>query len=191
MVLAGEGPGSQVELSDPEGKVFVVPDYVDAPATRTEVFSALELALGRTPPPEQFVFWCTGHGDEERRLRWAEAIPLAAGAEVRGRLDSTDDTLLDGSLYELFSFPGEAGARISVTLSSREFDAFLWLYDGERQVVASDDDSGGGTDAYISLTLPASGMYYVVVNTYSEGERGEYLLSLQVGPQGAGGKVKP
>lgn len=191
VVLAGEGPGRRVELSDPEGKVFGVPDYVDAPSTRTEVFSALELALEKTRSAGQFVFWCTGHGDEERRLPWGEAIPLVTGAEVHGRLDNADDTRLDGSLYDLFSFPGEAGTRISVTLRSRGFDAFLWLYDEERQVVASDDDSGGGTDAYISLILPASGMYYVVVNTYSEGESGEYLLSLQAGPQGARGKVKP
>ena len=191
MVLAGEGAGSRVELSDPEGKVFVVPDYVDAPSTRTEVFSALELALARARPGGQFVFWCTGHGDEERRLPWAEAVPLTTGAEVRGRLDSTDDTLLDGSLYDLFSFLGQEGMRISISLSSREFDAYLWLYDAERQVVATDDDSGAGTDAYISLTLPASGMYYVVVNTYSEGESGGYLLSLRAGPQGTEGKVKP
>lgn len=190
-MLAGEGPGSRVELSDPEGKVLVVPDYVDGPATRTEVFAALERSISATLSGGQFVFWCTGHGDEERRLPWAEAVPLTPGAEVRGRLDHTDGTLIDGSRYDLFSLSGKVGTPISISLSSREFDAYLWLYDGERQVVATDDDSGGGTDAYISLVLPATGVYYVVVNAYAEGEGGEYLLGFRVGAQEPGGKVKP
>ena len=180
LVLGGQGAGSRVELSDPEGETLVVPAYVDAAATREEVLSSLEWGLAQASPGGQLVFWYTGHGDEERRIPWAEAYPLAPDMEMRGTLESTDDTLLDGSFYDLYVFQGDGGRHISLSLSSQEFDAFLWLYDSARQVVTTDDDGGGGTDARIELTLPETGLYYVLANAYEAGETGEYTLTLTV-----------
>jgi len=125
------------------------------------------------------VFWFTGHGDEGRVIPWQEALRIVPGEKVRGELTSTDHILSDGTYYDLYAFYGQAGWYLAISLSSQEFDAYLWLYDEERQVIATDDDGGGDTNALIKMRLPTDGTYYVLVNAYGEGETGDYQLELE------------
>jgi len=143
------------------------------------IVAAIPRAFGRVAPDGQLVFWFTGHGDEGRVIPWQEALRIVPGEKVRGELTFTDHTLSDGTYYDLYAFYGQAGWRLAISLSSQEFDAYLWLYDEERQVIASDDDGGKGTDALIKTRLPADGTYYVLVNAYGEGETGAYQLELE------------
>lgn len=101
---------------------------------------------------------------------------LAPGVAVVGRLSSGDRTLSDGTYYDIWYLQGEAGETVSIFLGSLEFDAYLMLCDETGEVIASDDDSGGGTDSYLEYTLPASGVYMVVANSIFRGETGEYTL---------------
>jgi hypothetical protein len=57
--------------------------------------------------------------------------------------------------------PGET---ITVSMSSSVFDAKLELEDGSGVLVASDDNSGGGTNARLTYTAPTGG---ASVDTYS------------------------
>lgn len=107
---------------------------------------------------------------------------IRLGQTVTGRLDSGDSTLDDDSYYEIWRFRGQAGDRVTVTLRSDDFDAYLAF--GARagddcEDCSTDDDGGGGTDSRITTTLPRSGEYEIRVNTLSEGETGDYALTVE------------
>jgi len=103
--------------------------------------------------------------------------PISVGETVRGDLRAGDRKADDGSLLDSFTFQGRAGQRISVTLRSTDFDAYLHLVrDG--QPLESDDDGAGQSDAQINFTLPATGTYQLWANTLEANESGGYSLSL-------------
>ncbi|HEU0054182.1 MAG TPA: hypothetical protein VFQ39_13440 [Longimicrobium sp.] len=111
---------------------------------------------------------------------------ITAGQTVTGQLDASDPTLEDDSHYELWSYRGRAGERLVITLRSSDFDAYLAFgkIDGGGEcedACDSDDDNGGGTDARITVTLQADGVYQIRANTLSGGETGSYTLSVQSG----------
>ncbi|MFE4108683.1 tetratricopeptide repeat protein, partial [Almyronema epifaneia] len=96
---------------------------------------------------------------------------------ITGELNSDSAVLeADGSYYAVHSFEGEAGENIAISLSSEDFDAYLILQDPRNNTIAQDDDSGGGTNALLIVTLPLRGTYRVVANTYAKGETGRYQL---------------
>jgi hypothetical protein len=107
---------------------------------------------------------------------------LQRGGAVSGQLTSSSPTLDDGSHYQLWNFDGQAGEEVTISLISDDFDAYMMLFqgaglDGER--LASDDDGAGGLNARITHTLPSSGTYTVVANSYGAGTTGAYRIELQ------------
>lgn len=107
---------------------------------------------------------------------------LTAGGAASGELAETDATLDDGSHFDVWTFHGTAGDRVTVTMTSTDLDSFLLLYQGSWEAgeyLAEDDDGAGMPDARISLTLPATGTYSVVANSYGGGETGRYELRLE------------
>jgi CHAT domain-containing protein len=91
--------------------------------------------------------------------------------------------LEDKSYYNVHTFEGKAGESVTIDLTSSEFDAYLvllkspanWLNSDEK--IAENDDGGDGSNARITITLPTSGTYKIVVNTKKAGELGNYTLS--------------
>lgn len=118
------------------------------------------------------------------------AAPIAAqstirpGTTINASLEVGDRVLDDGSYYDLFTFDGSAGQHVRITLRSDDFDAYLALGmaddDGNVDYTFSDDDSGGGTDARVDADLDASGLWVIRANTLSQGESGDYSLTLEV-----------
>lgn len=108
---------------------------------------------------------------------------LPAGGTVSGRLASAAPTLDDGSHYNLWQFNGEAGQQVTLTVRSDDFDAYMMLVRGMSlnpdNVLTQDDDGAGGTDSRITYTLPETGTYSVVVNSYSAGSTGAYEVQFQ------------
>ena len=106
-----------------------------------------------------------------------------AGETASGRITSSDPTLDDGSHYHSWQHSGNAGDALTVTLRSSDFDAFLLLMFGSNmstaEFMAEDDDGAGGTDARITFTLPETGVYSIIVNTYDPGEVGSYQLAVE------------
>jgi hypothetical protein len=120
----------------------------------------------------------------------ALALPLHAqtsirvGQTVRGELSATDPTADDDSHYDLYTIRGRRGERVTFTLRSTAFDAYLAvgrMEDGEFDPIESDDDGAGGTDARVSLTFPEDGDYVVRANSLSSGETGAYTLTAEAG----------
>jgi uncharacterized protein (TIGR03437 family) len=110
-------------------------------------------------------------------------IAINAGADVTGRLDTSDCRLSDDSFADYFVFNGVGGQQIAISYSSAAFDAYLMLLDANGIIVEENDDGGGGSNARIPastgfLTLPATGIYVIVANSFEAGVTGDYTLRL-------------
>jgi tetratricopeptide (TPR) repeat protein len=82
----------------------------------------------------------------------------------------------DGSYYEPHTFAGTAGEAITIELTSDDFDAYLILQDPAGEVFAEDDDGIGDTNSRITVTLPATGTYTLIVKTTYSTDIGSYQL---------------
>jgi S1-C subfamily serine protease len=101
---------------------------------------------------------------------------------IGGRLDEGDNVLpSDRSFFDAYRFSGRAGQAVALTMTSQDFDSYLILLDADGNRIAFDDDSGGGYDAQIQATLPSSGDYLLLANTYESGQSGAYRLRLTSG----------
>jgi len=106
----------------------------------------------------------------------ASANPLLA---ERGVLASGDAALDDGSLYDQHRFSGMSGQQISIYLESSEFDPYLILLDPQGKRISENDDiSRSNRNSRLLITLPATGLYTIIANSYEPGKRGTYSLEV-------------
>ncbi len=103
---------------------------------------------------------------------------LAAGGSVSDTLSFASCQYPDSTFADFWEIDLAADATIDLRLSSGDFDAYLVLLDAKGNVVAQDDDSGGGTNA--RLTMPLSkGTYFAVAKPLMDyRSTGGYTLSL-------------
>ncbi|NEQ97795.1 MAG: tetratricopeptide repeat protein, partial [Cyanothece sp. SIO2G6] len=100
---------------------------------------------------------------------------------ITGQLDGNSNTLNDGSYFNVHTFEGQAGEFINIEMVSEEFDTYLLLRGPDGQTIAQDDDGGNGdTNSRIVMTLPTTGIYQILSNTYSAGTAGQYTLTWQL-----------
>ena len=109
------------------------------------------------------------HGDD-----LSSATRVALPSETAGAVDSADDA-------DWFRF--EVSARREVTVeTSGSLDAVGTLYDLGGNVLAVDDDSGGGLNFRIQRTLSV-GTYFVRVASFGS-DTGNYMLRLEAAASG-------
>jgi alpha-tubulin suppressor-like RCC1 family protein len=114
------------------------------------------------------------------------AQAITAGSTVNGALVVGDcQSGVRGTSYytDIYSFSGTAGQQVFVQLNSGVFDTYAYLKNSGGTVIASNDDSGGGTNSRIPVTsgyftLPATGVYTIEVSSYASLNTGAYTLSL-------------
>ena len=98
---------------------------------------------------------------------------LAPGGSISGTLSYTACQYTDATFADVYQMTLAADTTIDLRLNSGDFDAFLVVLDAKGDLVAQDDDSGGGTNARIQQSLVA-GTYYVFAkpfaNYYSQGQ---------------------
>lgn len=98
------------------------------------------------------------------------------GASKTSQIDS-------GADRDWFQFSANAGAQITLDLSGAGAgvgtlqDGALRVYDALGNLLFFDNDSGPASDARITFTAPASGVYYVVVSSSDSGG-GTYQISV-------------
>ena len=86
----------------------------------------------------------------------------------------------DKSLYREYTFEGRAGQSVAISLESRDFDPYVALFGPNGRLVAENDDESDSTkNAFLSVTLPATGRYRVIVNAYDASGRGRYTLTIR------------
>lgn len=108
----------------------------------------------------------------------APSRTIAMNGEVTAELRSSDPRLNDNSVYHLYTFQGSEGQIVQIDVMSSDFDAFAILQDAAGNELTRDDDGGDGLDARITYTLPNSGTYRVVANTYRADRFGSYRIRL-------------
>lgn len=112
----------------------------------------------------------------------ALALPAQAQSilmEESGTLEQGDEVLpSDNSLYDVYTFDGEAGQSITIDLASNQFDTYLAVLSPGDEVLAENDDAEGSTNSSITLTLEESGTYTFIVNGYDSSSIGEYILTV-------------
>lgn len=111
-------------------------------------------------------------------LGCASVQSIALGASVSGTLTSTDCSLDDGSFVDYYELRLTSARTVAIQMTSSAFDAYLLLFDrATGDVVAEDDDSAGGFNARIQMSL-AAGTYIIGANSFDAGETGTYQLSV-------------
>ena len=86
----------------------------------------------------------------------------------------------DNSLYREYTFEGRSGQSVAISIESREFDPYVALFAPNGRLVAENDDASDSTkNAFLSVTLPATGRYRVIVNAYDASGRGRYTLTVR------------
>jgi Caspase domain len=111
----------------------------------------------------------------------ATAVALRSGQRQAGTLARGDATMDDGSFFDLYTYEARAGERITFTMRSGEFDAFLTvarMNNGQAEMLVRDDDTGGGTNARAEWTADRSGPIFILANALSEGMTGSYTIEL-------------
>jgi hypothetical protein len=96
--------------------------------------------------------------------------------KLGGKADANVQTLGyggDASLwtfggYGWLRFTGERGDHVELWARSHKGDAVAFVLDDNDDVLAANDDADeGGSDAHLTVTLPAAGTYWIAVRDYS------------------------
>ena len=111
----------------------------------------------------------------------ADSAIIGIGSPVTAHLDFPTDV-------DAFEFTGQVGQTVTIRVDGDiGVDVYAQLIDPVGDLIASDDDSGHGLDAEISLTLTTAGSHRVEVwgALNLEGQRqliGSYFVLVQDGP---------
>lgn len=123
----------------------------------------------------------------------SDATPTALPPVVQGETfaiiygETVSGELTDEFQEQVYTFSGDEGDVITITMDSSEFDALVILQDRDGVEIIRDDDSGPGTNARIEgFALPADGDYQIIATGYRgvSGNQvigGRYQLMLEEG----------
>ncbi|OCR02048.1 peptidase [Oscillatoriales cyanobacterium USR001] len=118
--------------------------------------------------------------------------------EKKGELSQKNSSVLDldGSLFDEYNFKGNQGQMVTITLESSDFDTYLALFDEKGNLLEEADDLGESCDyqddkdkkeqiakgfcnSVMTITLPASGNYKLLVNGRDKTDMGKYTLTIK------------
>ena len=86
----------------------------------------------------------------------------------------------DGSLYRSYTFEGRVGQSVTINLASPDFDTYLALLDPNAEVIAETDEAKrGDRSSTLTVNLPRTGVYRVIVNARDRRGRGRYILTVR------------
>ena len=82
----------------------------------------------------------------------------------------------NGSLFDTFSFNGQAGQVIRVDLVSPDFHPYLVLFSPDSKVLKENNGLPSRKTASLTVDLPYTGTYKAIVNAYDRKGKGAYNL---------------
>lgn len=101
---------------------------------------------------------------------------LANSAEL-GTLAAGDDTLQNYGYADSYVFAATAGQSAIIDLSSSEFDTYLLVRTPSGKELSNDDFEGRTDRSLLSIEVPETGEYEIVVSSFMSSESGDYSLS--------------
>jgi hypothetical protein len=114
---------------------------------------------------------------------------IRLGQTINGTLDANDPKDTDDSSFDQYVYHGHAGEHLTITMKSSAFDSYLHfgrLVSGTYTESQSDDDSAGGNDAQITVTLPSDGDYAIRANSLLSSASGAYTITVATGGAASG-----
>jgi von Willebrand factor type D domain len=108
-----------------------------------------------------------------------EKKPLEIPFSVQGILKVGDAAFSDNRLYDEYIFRAQANQSIQITLDSQAFDTYLALYslDGQTKIAENNDVSLNNRNSTITVSVPKSEAYRLIVTSEKSGVKGKYALS--------------
>jgi len=107
---------------------------------------------------------------------------IAAGATVQDSLVRRDVLLAAESTYaQQWKLTATAGQIVTIDLVSEAFDAYTFLLGPGLDRPPQDDDSGGRCNARLTVRLPQTGDYTIVVTSTDKLATGPFSLSVSAG----------
>jgi Bacterial pre-peptidase C-terminal domain len=114
--------------------------------------------------------------------RPAGCLPMGdlATGTTQGSLSFTSCQYRDDTFADLYRLQVTTPGNLHIEMDSNSLDAYLELLDDKGNLVDSDDDSGGGTNALLT-TMVDAGTYYVVAKPFVDKGyvMGAYVLTAQ------------
>jgi hypothetical protein len=166
-----------------DGRYLIVANSLSAGATGPYTLSVQGGGAGGTSSGNDDGDDSGGGGGTIADLGRMQLPRITAGQAVTGQLSSGDFVRSDDNTYaDGYVYNGRAGERITITLRSSSFDSWLVLDEPDGPLRETDDDSAGGNDSRITVTLPRSGRYVIIANSISRAT-GPYTLSVRSGGQ--------
>lgn len=107
--------------------------------------------------------------------------PISNGQTITGSLADSDCASVRFSTNrwaDRYSFYGVEKQRVDILTLAASMDDYLTLYGPIGQIVAQDDDSGENGNAWISIALPATGLYTLEASSDFGYQRGNYQFRL-------------
>lgn len=101
-----------------------------------------------------------------------------------GRLEHTDEKSQNGAYVDTYTFAGQAGDVLVITLESADFDAYVKLGSVEHgacRPLQADDNGAGGTNSRLRVRLPRTGDVHIHVSSRRRGGMGAYTLTVVPG----------
>ncbi len=135
-----------------------------------------------------------GTGAYTLRLQGVQVVEQRAVSILR----AAGGSVAEGSLAQpqeraAYSFTAAAGATITLTLTSPDFDTVLEVYDGAGELLAENDDHPASvplprrTDSAVTFQAPADDTYAALVRAFQGEGAGRFRLLIEgatFGPQG-------
>jgi hypothetical protein len=120
--------------------------------------------------------------------------PIQVGQRVNGSIDAGSPHVFGRGAFRAYRFQGTAGQRLVATMQSADFDTYLVVgrvVGPLMDEVKSDDDGGDDTNSRMRVTLPESGTYLVVAQSFSEDGAGAFTVGLETAPEPTTGQPRP
>ncbi len=141
------------------------------PGSGACALAALALLLPPTRLPAQHT-----------RPRAAPKGAIAVGATIHDSLGRRDVLLTAESTYaQQWRLAGATGQIVTIDLASEAFDAFVFLLGPGLDKPLQDDDSGGRCNARLTVRLPRTGDYTIVVTSTEKFATGRFALTVTAG----------
>jgi hypothetical protein len=188
---AGDRVQVALESDDFDSYLYVAGPGLDGVQTDDDgggdLNSLIELTLPADGPYKVIASALSAGSSGAYTLRIEEPLDLATlptdgrmidlGQRVEGELRASDPVIVEGRRGQVWALNGVAGQRLVIDLMAEDFDAYLYLAGPGLLEPLADDDGGDELDSQISVTLPESGTYRVIVSSLSDGT-GPFTLSV-------------
>jgi hypothetical protein len=178
----GGGNDSQLTVTLPHDGNYVIVANSVSRSSGPYTLSVRSGGGGDAGPPDN---GGGGSGGDIADLGRRQLPQITAGQTVSGRLTTSDFLRTDDNTYaDGYVYNGRAGEQITITMRSDAFDSWVVIDDPNGPLREHDDDSGGGNDAELTVTLPHAGRYVIVANSVSARDTGPYTLTVRSGSGG-------